>query len=116
VPELARERARAADERLRRGGPAGPLDGLPVAHKDLVLTAGIRTTMGSPIYADWVPEESSLIYERIQAAGGVTVGKIVGSVRDDADPRATEAVAGEVVGVPRAQGDDCAEARCERRG
>jgi amidase len=75
VPELARERAAAADARLRRGEPAGPLDGLPVAHKDLVLTAGIRTTMGSPIYADWVPEESSLIYERIRAAGGVTVGK-----------------------------------------
>jgi amidase len=75
VPELARERAAAADERLSHGEPAGPLDGLPVAHKDLVLTAGIRTTMGSPIYADWVPEESSLICERIQAAGGVTVGK-----------------------------------------
>ena len=75
VPDIARERAAAADERLRRGEPAGPLDGLPVAHKDLVLTAGIRTTMGSPIYADWVPEESSLIFERIQAAGGVTVGK-----------------------------------------
>ncbi len=75
VPDIARERAAAADDRLRRGEPAGLLDGLPVAHKDLVLTAGIRTTMGSPIYADWVPEESSLIYERIQAAGGVTVGK-----------------------------------------
>jgi len=75
VPELALERAAAADERLGRGEPAGPLDGLPVAHKDLVLTAGIRTTMGSPIYADWVPEESSLLYERVQAAGGVTVGK-----------------------------------------
>jgi amidase len=75
VPELARERAAAADARLRRGEPAGPLEGLPVAHKDLVLTAGIRTTMGSPIYADWVPEESSLVYERMREAGGVTVGK-----------------------------------------
>jgi amidase len=75
VPELARERAEAADARLRRGEPTGPLDGLPVAHKDLVLTAGIRTTMGSPIYADWVPDESSLVYERIGSAGAVTVGK-----------------------------------------
>lgn len=74
VPELARERARASDARLARG-EGGLLEGLPVAHKDLALTAGIRTTMGSPIYAAWVPEESSLCVERIQEAGAVTLGK-----------------------------------------
>jgi amidase len=75
VPELARERAEAADRALASGEGAGPLHGLPVAHKDLALTAGIRTTMGSPIFADHVPEESSLHVERTQAAGAVTLGK-----------------------------------------
>jgi amidase len=74
VPELAREHARESDRRLA-AGETRPLEGLPVAHKDLALTAGIRTTMGSPIYADWVPDETSLIVERIQAAGAVTLGK-----------------------------------------
>jgi amidase len=75
VPELARERALAADRALAHGEPLGPLHGLPVAHKDLALTAGIRTTQGSPIFGDWVPEESSLIVERIQGAGAITLGK-----------------------------------------
>ncbi len=75
VPERAREAARAADEALAGGEPPGPLHGLPVAHKDLALTAGIRTTFGSPLYADWVPGESSLVVERIQAAGAITIGK-----------------------------------------
>jgi amidase len=75
VPELARERAEAADRALASGEGAGPLHGLPVAHKDLALTAGIRTTMGSPIFADLVPEESSLHVERSQAAGAVPLGK-----------------------------------------
>src|SRR5262245_53533170 len=75
VPEQARERAAAADRALASGARGGPLHGLPVAHKDLALTAGIRTTMGSPIFADHVPEESSLHVERMQAAGAVTLGK-----------------------------------------
>jgi amidase len=75
APELALARAAAADRALAAGQPPGVLHGLPVAHKDLVLTAGIRTTQGSTIYADWVPDESSLIVERIQAAGAVTLGK-----------------------------------------
>ncbi|MCC6224521.1 MAG: amidase [Thermoleophilia bacterium] len=74
VPEFARERARVSDGRLARG-EAGLLEGLPVAHKDLEPTSGIRTTMGSPVYATWVPSESSLLVERIQAAGAVTLGK-----------------------------------------
>ena len=74
VPELARERARESDARLARG-EARLLEGLPVAHKDLALTAGIRTTQGSPLYADWVPEISSLHVQRLHAAGAVPVGK-----------------------------------------
>ena len=73
--ELAMSQASAADESQARGEPLGPLHGLPVAHKDLVATAGIRTTWGSPIYADFVPSEDALIIERLKAAGVVQVGK-----------------------------------------
>ncbi len=75
VPERAMAGARAADEALARDEPVGPLHGLPIAHKDLVLTKGIRTTFGSPIFADLVPEENALIVERLQAAGAITIGK-----------------------------------------
>jgi amidase len=75
VPEQALEQARAADAALARGAAAGPLHGLPIAHKDLVRTKGIRTTFGSPIFADYIPDESDLIVERLQAAGAITIGK-----------------------------------------
>ena len=55
VAERAEQAAREADDRLARGEATGPLHGLPVAHKDLQDTAGIRTTYGSPIYQDHVP-------------------------------------------------------------
>ena len=48
--------AAAADEALARGEAPGPLHGLPVAHKDLIETAGVRTTYGSPLFADYVPD------------------------------------------------------------
>lgn len=75
VPEVAHEMAQAADERLARGGDIPLLTGLPVAHKDLHETKGIRTTFGSPVYADHVPTRNTLIVERMQQAGAVTVGK-----------------------------------------
>jgi len=75
VPEIARERAAAADRAVVAGDDLGPLHGLPVAHKDLELTAGIRTTMGSPLFADFVPEEDGLIAQRMRAAGAVVLGK-----------------------------------------
>ena len=59
VPELALEQARKADEKLAQGGKLGPLHGLPLAHKDLVTTKGIRTTFGSPIFQNFVPEENA---------------------------------------------------------
>jgi amidase len=67
--------ARAADEALSRGDAVGPLHGLPIAHKDLVPTKGLRTTMGSPIYKDHVPDHDGLIVERLKAAGAITIGK-----------------------------------------
>ncbi len=75
LPERALERARQADEALARGDEIGPLHGLPMAHKDLVLTKGIRTTFGSPIFADFVPDQDEIIVERLRSAGAITIGK-----------------------------------------
>ena len=75
TPERARERAAEADRAHARGESLGILHGLPVAHKDLLATAGIRTTFGSPIFSDFVPPTDSLIVERQRRAGAVTVGK-----------------------------------------
>ncbi|WP_322488353.1 amidase [Chloroflexus sp.] len=71
----SRDRARAIDEALARGEDPGPLAGLPVAHKDLAETKGMRTTYGSPIFADFVPDFDALIVARLKAAGAVTIGK-----------------------------------------
>jgi amidase len=75
VADRAEAAARAADDAFARRGPLGPLHGLPIAHKDLALTAGIRTTFGSPIFSDFVPEEDELFVERVRAAGAIVVGK-----------------------------------------
>jgi amidase len=73
--ERALDEARAKDAALARGAAEGPLFGLPIAHKDLLPTRGIRTTYGSPIYRDHVPDEDALLVERLRAAGAVTIGK-----------------------------------------
>jgi len=67
--------ADAADEALAQGKDVGPLHGLPIAHKDLVPTRGMRTTEGSPIYKDFVPDQDGLIVERLKKAGAITIGK-----------------------------------------
>jgi amidase len=73
--EAALERAAAADEALARGAEPGLLHGLPVAHKDLVETAGVRTTYGSPLFADWVPGRDELMVARMAGAGAISLGK-----------------------------------------
>ena len=75
LPERAIEAAKRADEAQARGETLGLLHGLPIAHKDLFETKGIRTTMGSPIYSDHVPESDDLIIARLKAAGCITIGK-----------------------------------------
>jgi amidase len=75
LPERAMAAAREADARLARGEAPGPLFGLPVAHKDLVPTKGVRTTWGSPIYRDHVPDVDAVLVERIAAAGAICIGK-----------------------------------------
>jgi amidase len=75
VPEIATELARQADEAQAKGAVLGPLHGLPVAHKDLVETKGIRTTFGSPLFKDNVPQEDDVVVERLKRAGAITLGK-----------------------------------------
>ena len=73
--EVALDQARAIDRRIDRGEPVGPLAGVPVSIKDQFWTRGIRTTGGSRIYADHVPDEDSLHVARVKAADGVIIGK-----------------------------------------
>ena len=80
IPTLCSERARAHARRLMEApqegsSPAGRLAGLPIAVKDLTDVAGVRTTYGSPIYQDHVPERSDLLVERLEERGGIVVGK-----------------------------------------
>lgn len=74
-PEGARAAARACDDALRAGATPGPLHGIPLAVKDLTPTRGLRTTMGSAVFADHVPEADDLLVARLRAAGAVIIGK-----------------------------------------
>jgi amidase len=68
-------RAAAADEAMARGRALGLLHGLPVAHKDLADTAGVRTTYGSPLFATNVPAHDALVVQRMAQAGAISLGK-----------------------------------------
>ena len=71
---LLRE-ADARDAGLRSGQATGALYGLPLAIKDMAATAGLRTTLGSPLLRDWVPSHDSLMVQRMKAAGCIVIGK-----------------------------------------
>jgi amidase len=73
--EDALRAAQAADEAQARGAALGPLHGLPVAHKDLFMTRGMRTTFGSKVHEHFVPTTSALLIKRQQAAGAISIGK-----------------------------------------
>ncbi|MGY2076331.1 MULTISPECIES: amidase [unclassified Blastococcus] len=73
--EAARAAADAADAAQAAGEPLGPLHGLPVAHKDTHATGGMRTTWGSPVHADTVPDADELVVARLVGAGAIRVGK-----------------------------------------
>lgn len=75
MEEHALQAARRADEELARGEDRGPLHGIPVAVKDVYATRGVRTTCGSKIFADYVPDFDAAVVERLAAAGAVLVGK-----------------------------------------
>lgn len=75
VPEKARAAAREAEAALLRGDKLGPLHGVPVSVKDVIDTAGIRTTYASTLFADHVPTQDDLAVARLKAAGAIVVGK-----------------------------------------
>jgi len=73
--ETARTEAKAAEQAVMAGRPLGPLHGIPFSVKDLTPTAGVRTTMGSAIFAGHVPAEDAVPVARARAAGAILVGK-----------------------------------------
>lgn len=68
--------ATAAEQEIARGGYRGPLHGVPIALKDLVMTRGIRTTCGSRILREWVPDADATVAARLAAAGTILLGKL----------------------------------------
>jgi aspartyl-tRNA(Asn)/glutamyl-tRNA(Gln) amidotransferase subunit A len=76
LEDQARAAARAADADFARGLDRGPLQGIPVAVKDLFFTKGVKTTAGSKIFADFVPDHDAAVVEKLRAAGAVLTGKL----------------------------------------
>ena len=71
----AREAARDAEQVLSQGKDAGAIIGIPISVKDLILTKGVRTTFGSAVFADNVPDRDAVAVHRLKAAGGILLGK-----------------------------------------
>ncbi|MFT5391895.1 MAG: amidase [Gammaproteobacteria bacterium] len=71
----ALDEARASDERLAKGEPARPMEGVPVLVKDNIETAHLRTTFGSKLYVHHVPDADSVLVERLRSAGAIILGK-----------------------------------------
>lgn len=86
----ALQQARQADATARRGDILGPLHGVPVGVKDIISTAGIRTSMGSPIYRDNVPTLDAALVSRLKGAGAIVLGKTVTTQFAMGDPARTK--------------------------
>ncbi|MDP6343715.1 MAG: amidase, partial [Alphaproteobacteria bacterium] len=74
--ETALKEAAAAEAELKAGHARGPLHGIPLAYKDLLATAGVRTTFASKAYADWVPDHDASLVRRLREAGAIMLGKL----------------------------------------
>ena len=72
--EEARAEAKKAEEAVSRGGPLGPLHGVPYTIKDMIDVAGMRITFGSPMFEDNVPEADTVVVERLRASGAILLG------------------------------------------
>ncbi|MEQ1883998.1 MAG: amidase [Bryobacteraceae bacterium] len=75
MADSARERAELLDRELAAGTDRGPLHGIPIAHKDLIRTKGVRTTAGSKILDHYVPNRDAAVVTKLDEAGAATVGK-----------------------------------------
>ena len=73
--ESARAQAKKAEERLFKGEPLGPLHGVPVTLKDNIFTQGVKTTFGSKLYENFVPDSDAVLVERLKGAGAIILGK-----------------------------------------
>src|SRR5438046_10312454 len=73
--EGALAQARVAEDEIQRGEWRGPLHGIPIGLKDLIDTAGVRTSCGSALFADRVPTEDAFVVQRLKRAGTVLLGK-----------------------------------------
>lgn len=76
TPELARREARQAETDIRGGRRRGVLHGIPYGVKDIIASKGIRTTWGSPIFANQVPDHDATVVTRLREAGAVLLGKL----------------------------------------
>ncbi|MCF8564080.1 amidase [Alicyclobacillus tolerans] len=75
-PESVLQAARTAEQQISTGSYLGPLHGIPLGIKDIIYTRGMRTTMGSKVYENFVPEENAAVVERIYDGGGIVLGKL----------------------------------------
>lgn len=75
TPELAQTAAKQLEAHIMAGDPVGPLAGVPMGIKDLILTKGIRTASGSHAYKDFVPDEDDVVVERLRQADAIILGK-----------------------------------------
>lgn len=76
TPEIALAQARQAEEEISRGDWRGPMHGVPIGIKDLCNTAGVRTTWGTAILADHVPQQNATVVSKLFEAGAVMLGKL----------------------------------------
>ncbi|MHA1468146.1 MAG: amidase, partial [Promethearchaeota archaeon] len=73
--DMARDMAKNADERVKNNKDIPPLNGIPTSIKDLVPVKGVRTTFGSKIYENYIPDEDAVVVSRLKDAGCVILGK-----------------------------------------
>jgi aspartyl-tRNA(Asn)/glutamyl-tRNA(Gln) amidotransferase subunit A len=76
TPESALQEARHAEAEMQRGGWRGPLHGIPIALKDMIDTAGVRTTGASAVYLDRIPAADAAVVSRLRRAGAILLGKL----------------------------------------